>query len=68
MEIDMPTFLSRSRLSPWRAMVRLLDSIFKTRALFSKQMPWSRLLPFRSLLGRFHRIDEGADFRGVNAR
>jgi hypothetical protein len=30
--------------------------------------PWSRLLHFRSLLGRLSRIDKGADFSGVNAR
>jgi hypothetical protein len=39
-----------------------------TRAFFSKWTLWSRLLPFRSLLGRFNRINKGADFRGVKAR
>jgi hypothetical protein len=37
MEINWPTFVSGSRPSPWRAMAALPDSIFKTRALFSKR-------------------------------
>jgi hypothetical protein len=50
------------------AMTKLPESFLKTRAFFSKQMLWSRLLHFRSLLGRLNRINTGANFRRVNGR
>jgi hypothetical protein len=49
-----PPNSSLSRPDPWRAIAGLPDPIFKARAFFSKRAPWSRLLPFRSLLGRFN--------------